>query len=85
MAKKNTEEIKNKLVVKLFTLRRKSSAIKDKRRFYGTVRRVKNYENEYKIMAKRSVKYLIIGRDLSFDFDMQQLYKMDLEELKEYV
>ena len=85
MAKKNTEEVKTKLIVKLFNLKSEANSIGNCRRFLKTIERLRVIESRYNAMTKKSIKDLVIGRDLVFASDMTKLKKMDLEELKEYI
>jgi hypothetical protein len=83
MAEKNIEEVKTKLITKLYRIRNKKSAYKTFNRFQKTNKRLVSLDKKYSALIKRSKSTLVIGKNpITEDLSLKELSKLSIEELK---
>ena len=83
MAEKNIEEVKTKLIIKLYKIRSKHSAYKTYKRFQKSTKQIKTLERKFESLIKRSKNTLVIGRNDNFtDITILDLRKLSVEDLK---
>ena len=83
MVEKNIEEVKTKLITKLYKIRNKKSAHKTFNRFQKTKRKIVSLDKKYSVLLKRSKNIQLIGRNPSVqDVSILKLNKLSIEELK---
>ena len=83
MLRKSSENVKEKLVVKLYAIKREMATTHSAKRYLKMLKKIRETKREFDILVMKKDKDFVVSKDTSCKEIVSLFSKIPIEELKE--